>query len=102
MKLFPKQEPPVTTPEIIKRCRKGSRVFLVATLAWLAVWLLLLFVVHVGDVGIGAVMVPALFALTMSDQLSRMAGLHERVIDLQNANEALAQKVNQQADAEEI
>ena len=102
MKVFPRQDPPASTPEIVARCRRGAKVFLVATMVWLGVWLVLLFVVQVGDVGIGAVLVPALFALTMSEQLSRIAGLHERVIELQQANEALTQRAIQQADVDGV
>ena len=82
MKWFPKTQPPESTPEVVKRCRKASRAgYCFALLAAVGALAAIAFSARDDQGGLWYVFIPLVF-VWLAEAASRTACLHERIIEL--------------------
>ena len=90
MKWFPKTQPPESTPEVVKRCRKASRVgYCFALLAAIGALAAIAFTVRDNQGSFLYVFIPLVF-VWLAEAASRTACLHERIIELKKRIDELA------------
>jgi hypothetical protein len=92
MKWFPTSNPPESTPAVVERCRRASRVGYCFALVWAAGALTLL---AFGTIELdGWAWVGPVTFLLFAEGASRSACLHERIIELAKRLDDLTPAIN--------